>query len=81
MTEQRVFTERDDRFHFEAMAGDWWATETAWFSFSHPERRLGGWLYTMVRALPTVPVGFVHIPPSGLDPEVLRRAIEELCAP
>ncbi len=49
MTEQRVFTERDDRFHFEAMAGDWWATETAWFSFSHPERRLGGWLYTMVR--------------------------------
>ena len=49
MTEQRVFTERDDRFHFEEMGGDWWATETAWFSFCHPERRLGGWLYTMVR--------------------------------
>jgi hypothetical protein len=49
MTEQRVFTERDDRFHFDEMAGDWWATETAWFSFCHPERRLGGWLYTMVR--------------------------------
>jgi hypothetical protein len=31
------------------MGGDWWATETAWFSFCHPERRLGGWLYTMAR--------------------------------
>ena len=49
MAEQRIFTERDDRFHFEEMASDWWATETAWFSFSHPERRLGGWFYTMVR--------------------------------
>jgi len=43
------FTERDDRFHFAEMGSDWWATETAWFSFHHPGRRLGGWLYTMVR--------------------------------
>ncbi|HEX2886217.1 DUF7065 domain-containing protein [Vineibacter terrae] len=43
------FTERDDRFHFAEMGDDWWATETAWFSFYHPERRLGGWLYTMAR--------------------------------
>ncbi|TXL74475.1 hypothetical protein FHP25_17085 [Vineibacter terrae] len=43
------FTERDDRFHFAEMGDDWWATETAWFSFHHPERRLGGWLYTMAR--------------------------------
>lgn len=43
------FTSRDDRFHFAEMGDDWWATETAWFSFHHPERRLGGWLYTMVR--------------------------------
>ena len=28
---------------------DWWATETAWFAFHHPERRLGGWFYTLVR--------------------------------
>jgi hypothetical protein len=49
MAEQRVFTARDDRFHFDEMGGDWWATETAWFSFCHPERRLGGWLYTMAR--------------------------------
>ncbi len=49
MAEQRIFTERDDRFHFAEMEGDWWSTETAWFSFSHPQRRLGGWFYTMAR--------------------------------
>jgi hypothetical protein len=49
MAEHRAFTERDDRFHFDELGDDWWATETAWFSFCHPERRLGGWLYTLVR--------------------------------
>jgi len=49
MNEQPVFTERDDRFHFAEMGQDWWATETAWFSFCNPERRLGGWFYTMAR--------------------------------
>ncbi len=49
MAEQRIFTARDDRFHSDEMVGDWWSTETAWFSFAHPERRLGGWLYTLAR--------------------------------
>ena len=49
MNEQPVFTERDDRFHFAEMGQDWWATETAWFSFCNPERGLGGWFYTMAR--------------------------------
>jgi len=44
-----AFTPRDDHFHFAEMGDDWWATETAWFSFHHPARRLGGWFYTMVR--------------------------------
>jgi hypothetical protein len=44
-----AFTARDDRFHFGELGTDWWATETAWFSFHHPTRRLGGWFYTMVR--------------------------------
>jgi hypothetical protein len=44
-----TFTPRDDRFHFAEMGTEWWATETAWFSFHHPARRLGGWFYTMVR--------------------------------
>jgi hypothetical protein len=48
MTEHR-FTARDDRFHFPDMGEDWWATETAWYSFHHPERHLGGWFYTMAR--------------------------------
>lgn len=44
-----AFTERDDDFHFAELGEDWWATETAWFSFHEPARRLGGWLYTLVR--------------------------------
>lgn len=44
-----AFTARDDGFHFAEMGDDWWATETAWFSFFHPARRLGGWLYTLAR--------------------------------
>ncbi|MBX9609449.1 MAG: hypothetical protein K2Y51_24765 [Gammaproteobacteria bacterium] len=45
----RQFTAQDDRFHFAEMGDDWWATETAWFSFHHPERKLGGWFYNMFR--------------------------------
>lgn len=42
-----LFGPDDDDFHD---VGDrWWATETCWFSFFHPERRLGGWLYALVR--------------------------------
>jgi hypothetical protein len=43
------FTPHDDEFHFAELGEDWWATETAWFSFHHPARRLGGWLYTLAR--------------------------------
>ena len=46
---RQIFTPRDDGFHFAEMGDDWWATETAWFSFHHPARRLGGWFYTLVR--------------------------------
>lgn len=44
-----AITESDDAFHFESMSERWWETETCWFSFHHPERRLGGWLYVMAR--------------------------------
>ncbi len=44
-----VFTAADDGLHTAELSDRWWETETAWFSFSHPERRLGGWLYTMIR--------------------------------
>lgn len=42
-------TPADDAFHRAVMSDRWWETETAWFSFNVPERRLGGWLYVMVR--------------------------------
>lgn len=44
-----VFEPEDDGLHTAVLGDRWWATETAWFSFHHPERRLGGWLYTMLR--------------------------------
>lgn len=48
-TDAPQFTDADDRFHFEKLSDRWWETETCWFSFAAPERRLGGWLYSMVR--------------------------------
>lgn len=44
-----VFTSADDAFHRDLRGDDWWFTETAWFSFHHAERELGGWFYTMAR--------------------------------
>lgn len=44
-----TFTAADDGFHAHLADGEWWYTETAWFSFHHAERRLGGWFYTMAR--------------------------------
>ncbi len=43
------FSVKDDSFHFDQMGDRWWQTETAWFAFCHPGRKLGGWLYTMAR--------------------------------
>ncbi len=44
-----TFGPADDDFHFDVLTDRWWETETSWFSFHHAERKLGGWLYTMVR--------------------------------
>ena len=41
-------TADDDRFH--PASDHWWETETAWFSFNIPERRIGGWFYNQVLA-------------------------------
>ncbi len=41
-------TAADDRFH--PVSEDWWETETAWFSFNVPGRRMGGWFYNQVLA-------------------------------
>jgi hypothetical protein len=42
------FTAEDDNFHAPT-PGEPWFTETAWFSFNVPERRMGCWLYAWVR--------------------------------
>lgn len=43
-----VLTPDDDGFH--PASDHWWETETAWFSFNIPERRIGGWFYNQVLA-------------------------------
>jgi hypothetical protein len=43
-----ILTDADDGFH--PASEDWWETETAWFSFNVPERRMGGWFYNQVLA-------------------------------
>jgi hypothetical protein len=44
-----AFTEADDDFHDEVMSDRWWETETCWFSWNVPERRMGGWTYCQAR--------------------------------
>lgn len=43
-----VLTPDDDRLH--TASDHWWETETAWFSFNIPERRIGGWFYNQILA-------------------------------
>ncbi len=45
----RVLGPEDDDFHDEEMTDRWWETETCWFSWNVPERKLGGWTYCQAR--------------------------------
>ena len=47
--EYPTFGPADDDFHDEVMADRWWETETCWFSWNVPERKLGGWTYCQAR--------------------------------
>jgi hypothetical protein len=47
--EYRAFGPADDDFHDEEMTDRWWETETCWFSWNVPERKLGGWTYCQAR--------------------------------
>ncbi|MCK6505813.1 hypothetical protein L6R53_20895 [Myxococcota bacterium] len=38
------------------------------------------WLYRVARALPDLPVGFVHVPAEGMEPARLRAGIAALLA-
>ena len=48
MSDIPVLGPDDDAFH--EPSDHPWETETAWFSFNVPERRMGGWLYNQVLA-------------------------------
>ncbi len=39
----------DDDFHDAVLSDRWWETETCWFSWNVPERKLGGWTYCVAR--------------------------------
>ena len=45
----RTFGPEDDDFHDEELTDRWWETETMWFSWNIPERKLGGWAYCQAR--------------------------------
>jgi hypothetical protein len=42
-----AFTDADDQLHTPGEKHSW--TETSWWSFNVPERRLAGWLYVQIR--------------------------------
>ena len=56
-------TEADDQFH--PYSEHPYETETFWVSFHHPERRLGGWIYTL----------------PGYKTEQFTRRLQDLLAP
>jgi hypothetical protein len=47
--EYPTFGPADDDFHDEVLSDRWWETETSWFSWNVPERRMGGWVYCQAR--------------------------------
>jgi len=47
--EEIPITALDDQWHDHTQ--HWFETETTWWSFNVPERRMGGWLYTQVLAV------------------------------
>ena len=47
--EYPVFGPEDDDFHDAVMSDRWWETETCWFSWNVPERKLAGWAYCQAR--------------------------------
>jgi hypothetical protein len=47
--QQPIVTPEDDDWH--DFSPHWWETETTWWSFNVPERKMGGWLYSQVLAV------------------------------
>lgn len=47
--EYPIFGPDDDDFHDHVLSDRWWETETNWFSWCVPERKLSGWTYCQAR--------------------------------
>lgn len=63
-----IFSAIDDDFH-NPTPGDPWFTETSWFSFNVPERKMGCWLYGWARGNMGNSGGGVFVwDPSGSEP-------------
>ncbi|MEY2570348.1 MAG: hypothetical protein QOE63_698, partial [Acidimicrobiaceae bacterium] len=59
MNEVPELTAADDCLH--PASDHWWETETAWFSFNVPERKLGCWFYNQILATQGVCNGGVWV--------------------
>jgi hypothetical protein len=67
----------DDALH--PCSDHWWETETAWFGFNVPERKLGGWFYNQVLQVQGVCNGGAWVwddSPAGSLYERNRQGIE-----
>ena len=72
-------TEVDDRLH--PSTDDWWETETAWFSFSVPERRIGGWFYNQILPTQQVCNGGAWVWDDSAAPSLYERREQQLELP
>lgn len=64
-----VFGPEDDDFHDEVISDRWWETETNWFSWNVPERKMGGWTYCQARPNARLCNGGAWVwDPSGAEP-------------
>lgn len=78
---ERQFTAIDDDFH-AATPGDPWFTETSWFSFNVPERKMGCWLYAWARKNMNNTGGGVFVwDPSASEPWNLPYYRYQYCQP
>jgi hypothetical protein len=76
-----LFSPADDNFH-TAPAAELWFTETCWFSFNIPERKMGGWLYAWARPNMQNCGGGVFVwDPQGAEPWNVPYYKYQYCQP
>lgn len=82
MSDPLAFTEADDSYH--QLSDDPYETETNWWSWNVPERRIGGWIHTPYYPnRKTVTWRIFAWGPDGYDPARMAyyRKVEEVAMP